>query len=514
MAALSKLAGAAGSKAAKSGKGGKGGKKGAAQKAVAARKKIVLLGLITSGPFLVVIAAVLAMGMIIVIMFGGGAQQNGQFSGSYANCTVQGGTGTDGSPSILGSPSVTEAQLEAWWKATGHPNPLPRSSDNPEGSGTETVMSLTDLYWQEGITEGVRPDMAMVQMIEETGSWSNTDSTSGNNPAGINHYDSAASGSYFPTSQIGIRAQIQRLKQIVMGNNVPLANQLAATIGGSPVSNWGGRKITNWGDMGGTVNGVVTPGGWATDPNYWKKLDTIWTSLLSYASAHGGTAGAVGAATASAPASRSAKAKPTGKPGKTSAPTSATPNASPSATPSSSASSSSSSNPVCQAENAAVSGSAQAVVDWAVHGDGLPYDQCRPGCADITGPHDCFKSGFKESCRLAAEDCSGFTKWVMWNALGVDIGGNTSEQLGKAEKAGEVLFESSNIQKDVGKLKVGDLIFFGSASGAAATDHVAVYVGKGVVNEASTYGQPSGTRKLYNFLSVMTVVRLKQIATA
>lgn len=458
------------------GLGGGDGKKEKATPAAKRRRRALLL--ISGGaPLGFAVAAVMFLALILVLIFGGGATQNGA-NLTQVRCTINGTVGADGSPSLVGGPTVSKAQFVAWWTASGHPNPQPRGSSNPQGAGSETVRSITDLYWQEGLAESIRPDVAEVQMIEETGSWSNSDSINGNNPAGINHYDSAASGSYFASAQLGIRGQMQRLKQVVYGNSVPLANPLVATMNGTPLSNWGGRKITVWGDMGGTVNGVVTAGGWATDPDYWKKLNTIWTSVLDYAKAHGGLGG-------SAPAAPVTPTSPAGNPDVALAAS------------------------VCGGEQQAVSGSAAAVVQWAAFGDGIAYDMgTGTDINSITGAHDCHGKGLLPSCKLALEDCSGYTQWVFWNALGVDITRDTRSQLANATQKGWVQFQTDSIVRDQARLKVGDLIYYGFGPTSGGTTHVAIYIGNGRVNNARDYGLLSAIGPIYNQDDTMSVVRV------
>lgn len=469
---------------------GLGGGDGKKQKATPAAKRRRRALMISGGaPLAFALSAVVFLALILVVIFGGGAATSNGANIIQASCTINGTVGADGSPSLVGGPSVSKAQFVAWWAASGHPNPQPRGSSNPQGAGSETVQSITDLYWQEGQAESIRPDVAAVQMIEETGSWSNSDSTDGNNPAGINHYDSAASGSYFASAQLGIRGQIQRLKQIVYGNGVPLANPLVTTVNGTALSNWGGRKITVWGDMGGTVNGVVTSGGWATDPDYWKKLNAIWTSVLDYAKAHGGLGGSATAA----PANPSTAPNP-----------SATSASVPAGNPSVALAAS-----VCGGEQQAVSGSAAALVQWAAFGDGINYDMGTGGDINtITGSHDCHGKGLLPSCKLALEDCSGYTQWVFWNAIGVDITRDTRSQLANATQKGWVQFQTNSIVRDQARLKVGDLIYYGFGPTSGGTTHVAIYIGNGMVNNARDFGLLSAIGPIYNQDDTMSVVRL------
>jgi len=77
--------------------------------------------------------------------------------------------------------------------------------------------------------------MAFAQAVLETGDFTNSD-TAINNFAGIGHFDGTASGSPFPNPIIGVRAQIQLLKKLALGNDAPLANPDVAPGAGASAS--------------------------------------------------------------------------------------------------------------------------------------------------------------------------------------------------------------------------------------------------------------------------------------
>jgi hypothetical protein len=162
----------------------------------------------------------------------------------------------DGTPSILGASRLTATDLRAWWTGTGRSQP-PRLGI--------AIGDLIALYVSEGDAEGVRGDLALAQAVLETGYFSNSD-TANNNFAGIAHYDGAASGSGFSDPIIGVRAQIQLLKKYALGNDAPLANPDVAPNAGASATTWGGLAGT-----------------WASDPNYWSSLSTVYEAMQPYA---------------------------------------------------------------------------------------------------------------------------------------------------------------------------------------------------------------------------------------
>lgn len=176
--------------------------------------------------------------------------------GSPPGCGSVGDIAEDGTPSILGPSTVTVADLRAWWQSTGKGQPARLALD---------IGDLIAVYLSEGDAEGVRGDLAFAQAIAETGYFTNSD-TSINNFAGIAHYDTAASGAGFASPIIGVRAQIQLLKKYAGGNDVTLTNADVSPNAGASASTWGGLA-----------------GSWASSTEYWTLLDSIFTSMITFA---------------------------------------------------------------------------------------------------------------------------------------------------------------------------------------------------------------------------------------
>ncbi len=158
----------------------------------------------------------------------------------------------DGTPSILGPPTLTVSALTDWWADSGRGQPTRLTSP---------IEDVVALYLSEGDAEGVRGDYALAQAILESGYFTNTD-TSINNFAGIAHYDGTDSGAGFPDAVVGVRAHIQLLKKFAAGNGVALARPDVAPDAGATATTWGGLAGT-----------------WATATDYWTALQTVYRAM-------------------------------------------------------------------------------------------------------------------------------------------------------------------------------------------------------------------------------------------
>ena len=148
--------------------------------------------------------------------------------------------------------------------------------------GGMTITELADLYVEEGAAEHVRPELAFVQAIIETGSFGNA---TDNNFAGIGACDSCTGQIPFPTPRDGVRGQIQLLRNYADPSSraATLANPPSAPIYGSdPVRAAGAYdsffakgRVPTWNLMG--------DGNWATDPEYAPKVLTLYFQLMSFA---------------------------------------------------------------------------------------------------------------------------------------------------------------------------------------------------------------------------------------
>lgn len=104
--------------------------------------------------------------------------------------------------SILGQPVATQKQCVKYLTAN---NPNPRL-----GVSAEEIVAY---YYEEGMREGVRPDLAFAQALKETGffRYGGDVVPEQNNYCGLGTTGGGVRGLYFSSPQIGVRAHIQHL---------------------------------------------------------------------------------------------------------------------------------------------------------------------------------------------------------------------------------------------------------------------------------------------------------------
>src|SRR5262245_60578586 len=181
---------------------------------------------------------------------------------------------------MLGQPILNADQLAAWYQSK-------HKTFNVPGIG---VRDLAALFIAEGALENVRGDLAFAQSIVETGYFGYVGSMVkpwNFNFAGMGACDSCNSGRQFPSPQMGVRAQIQHLK------NYADINSRAAKLRNPPVPEWyaypslnpttaahnfdtffaKGRAPT-WNKMGN--------GNWATSPNYSAAVISVFENMLVF----------------------------------------------------------------------------------------------------------------------------------------------------------------------------------------------------------------------------------------
>ncbi len=105
--------------------------------------------------------------------------------------------------SILGAPIATKEQCITYLLMK---NPLPYLSVSPQ--------ELINLFYEEGLREGIRPDVAFAQSLHETGffKYGGDVLPAQNNYSGLGAIGNGAKGLWFPDARTGIRAQMQHLK--------------------------------------------------------------------------------------------------------------------------------------------------------------------------------------------------------------------------------------------------------------------------------------------------------------
>ena len=103
---------------------------------------------------------------------------------------------------ILGGPIATKKQCVEYI-----------SLRNPRPLITTSIDELVDAFYEEGIKEGVRPDVALAQSLHETGyfRYGGDVLSFQNNYAGLGATGNKEKGASFSTPTLGVRSQIQHL---------------------------------------------------------------------------------------------------------------------------------------------------------------------------------------------------------------------------------------------------------------------------------------------------------------
>ena len=116
----------------------------------------------------------------------------------------------DGQYPIMGESTVTVEELADYFEASGREYP---SEELSEG-GADSIETFCQMYYDEAVAEGVRPEVAFAQTMKETGflQYGGDASIEQFNFAGLGTTGNGVPGNSFPDVRTGIRAQIQHLK--------------------------------------------------------------------------------------------------------------------------------------------------------------------------------------------------------------------------------------------------------------------------------------------------------------
>lgn len=166
---------------------------------------------------------------------------------------------------VLGPAVLSAEQLGDWYASTRVRSASPTS-----------VAALARIFIDEGTAQGVRGDIAFAQSMLETGylRYGGQVLPSDHNFSGLGACDSCRRGLAFPDPVAGVRAQIQHLwayasptarADATARPNVDIRFDLVSPKGKAPL----------WEQMGN--------GNWATDPDYARKVLSIYRSMLSWA---------------------------------------------------------------------------------------------------------------------------------------------------------------------------------------------------------------------------------------
>lgn len=111
---------------------------------------------------------------------------------------------------IMGQSSVTTNQMVKFFQENGASYP----ADILSKGGASDIETFCQMYYEEAIAEGVRPEVAFVQTMKETGwlQYGGDARIEQYNFAGLGTTGGGVAGNSYPDVRTGIRAQIQHLK--------------------------------------------------------------------------------------------------------------------------------------------------------------------------------------------------------------------------------------------------------------------------------------------------------------
>ena len=159
---------------------------------------------------------------------------------------------------IMGKSSVTVDQMVEYFKSSGEKYP----ADALSKGGADSIETFCQMYYDEAVAEGVRPEVAFVQTMKETGwlQYGGDASIEQFNFAGLGTTGGGVAGNSYPDVRTGIRAQIQHLKAYATAD--ALTQECVderyeyVTKGSAPYVEWLGQQENPEGY------------GWATADNY------------------------------------------------------------------------------------------------------------------------------------------------------------------------------------------------------------------------------------------------------
>ena len=164
----------------------------------------------------------------------------------------------DGQYPIMGNSRVTVDEMVDYFQTAGKPYPKEALSKG----GAESIEVFCRMYYDEAVAEGVRPEVAFVQTMKETGflQYGGDASVEQFNFAGLGTTGGGVPGNSYPDVRTGIRAQIQHLKAYATAD--PLNGKCVddryeyVKKGAAPYVEWLGQQEN--------PEGL----GWATGDNY------------------------------------------------------------------------------------------------------------------------------------------------------------------------------------------------------------------------------------------------------
>ncbi len=159
---------------------------------------------------------------------------------------------------IMGESTVTVKQMVSFFEQSGEEYPAEALGKG----GAQSIEAFCQMYYEEASAEGVRPEVAFVQTMKETGwlQYGGDASIEQFNFAGIGTTGGGVPGNSYPDVRTGIRAQIQHLKAYATADALAQAcvddRYEYVKKGSAPYVEWLGQKENPEG------------AGWATGENY------------------------------------------------------------------------------------------------------------------------------------------------------------------------------------------------------------------------------------------------------
>lgn len=164
----------------------------------------------------------------------------------------------DGQYPIMGESSVTVQEMVDYFEESGKEYP----SEELAKGGADSIETFCQMYYDEALAEGVRPEVAFAQTMKETGflQYGGDASIEQFNFAGLGTTGGGVPGNSYPDVRTGIRAQVQHLKAYATAD--PLEQECVddryeyVKKGAAPYVEWLGQQEN--------PEGL----GWATGDNY------------------------------------------------------------------------------------------------------------------------------------------------------------------------------------------------------------------------------------------------------
>lgn len=164
----------------------------------------------------------------------------------------------DGKYPIMGRSEIKWQQLSDYFKESGRAYP----ADSLKEGGAPDIETFSQIYCEEAEAEGVRPEVAFVQTMKETGwlQYGGDATIEQFNFAGLGTTGGGVQGNSFADVRTGVRAQIQHLKAYATDAtlNKTCVDERYQYVkkGSAPYVEWLGQ------------NENPTGAGWATGENY------------------------------------------------------------------------------------------------------------------------------------------------------------------------------------------------------------------------------------------------------